>query len=98
MAIQEVITAMRTQGRLPACTAIFPALGGPASPPSREAQVAPASKARYRGVARTHLQALSGKVVDSPAFSMHKVLRADGGDERVGSRGRYVWRQKQSRQ
>jgi hypothetical protein len=32
MAIQEVITAMRTQGRLPACTAIFPALGGTCFP------------------------------------------------------------------
>ena len=32
VAIQEVVTAVRTQGRLPACTAIFPALGGACFP------------------------------------------------------------------
>jgi pimeloyl-ACP methyl ester carboxylesterase len=31
-AIQEVVTAVRTQGRLPACTTIFPALGGTCFP------------------------------------------------------------------
>ena len=31
-AIQEVVTAVRTQGRLPACTTIFPALGGACFP------------------------------------------------------------------
>ena len=31
-AIQEVVTAVRTQGRLPACTTTFPALGGACFP------------------------------------------------------------------
>ena len=31
-AIQEVVTAVRTQGRLPACTTTFPALGGTCFP------------------------------------------------------------------
>jgi hypothetical protein len=31
-AIQQVVTAVRTQGSLPACTTIFPALGGACFP------------------------------------------------------------------